>query len=63
MDEDIKISFSICLPKDLYDAITTQMKKQDRSRNKQIIYWLKLARLLEANPDIKTSLLLRDQLL
>lgn len=57
-----KVGFSISIPKDLYDSISEEMEKQDRSRNKQVIYWLKLGKLLEQNPDIKTSLLLRDQL-
>lgn len=54
--------FTISLPVDLYDEITSEMEKQNRSRNKQVIYWIRLGKLLDANPDIKTALLLKEQL-
>lgn len=57
-----KVMFSINIPKELYDELTVEMEKQNRSRNKQIIYWLKLGKLLDSNPDIKTALLLKEQL-
>lgn len=57
-----KVMFSINIPKDLYDKITDQTKKEGRSRNKQVIYWLKLGILLDSNPDIKRNLLLKEQL-
>lgn len=57
-----KRDFTITIPSDLYDEITQEMEKQNRSRNKQVIYWIRLGKLLDANPDIKTALLLKAQL-
>lgn len=62
MTVDTKYSFSIILPKDLYDEITKEMKLENRSRNKQIIHWLRLGKLLDSNKDMKTALLLKEQL-
>lgn len=61
-DKEYKISFTITVTKDLYDDISKQMEIDDRSRNKQVIYWIKLGKLLETNPDMKTALLLKEQL-
>lgn len=61
MDQEI-VSFSIYTPKEIYDELTKAMKEQNRSRSKQVLYWLKLGKLLDANPDIKTALLLKEQL-
>lgn len=57
-----KRDFTITVPSDLYDEITKEMDKQNRSRNKQVIYWIRLGKLLDSNPDIKTALLLKEQL-
>lgn len=57
-----KVMFSINIPKDLYDNIKNQSIKEGRSQNKQIIHWIRLGKLLDANPDIKTALLLKEQL-
>lgn len=57
-----KVMFSINIPRDLYDKISKQAEKEGRSHNKQIIHWIRLGRLLDANPDIKTALLLKEQL-
>jgi hypothetical protein len=54
--------FTVSVPVDLYNEITSEMEKQNRSRNKQVIYWIRLGKLLDANPDIKTALLLKEQL-
>lgn len=57
-----KIGFSINIPEDLYNDLSKAMELENRSRNKQVIYWLKLGKLLDSNPDIKTMLLLKEQL-
>lgn len=57
-----KVMFSINIPKDLYDNIKSQSIKEGRSQNKQIIYWIRLGKLLDSNPDIKTALQLKEQL-
>ena len=59
---EIKMMFSISISQELFDEIKKEAEKQGRSKNKQIIHWVKLGKLLEANPDIKMSLLLREQL-
>lgn len=59
---EVKVMFSVSISQELFDEIEKEAEKQGRSKNKQIIHWVKLGKLLEANPDIKTSLLLREQL-
>ena len=59
---DDKIGFTITIPKKLYEDITKQMKLDNRSRNKQVIHWLYLGKLLDSNKDIATALMLKDQL-
>lgn len=54
--------FTVAIPTDLYDELTEAMEDQGRSRNKQVIYWIRLGKLLDSNPDIKTALLLKQQL-
>ena len=60
--EQPKMMFSINIPMDLYEKIKEEKEKQNRSINKQVIYWLTLGKLLDSNPDIKTMLLLKEQL-
>lgn len=60
--EEPKMMFSINIPMDLYNKIKEEKEKQNRSINKQVIYWLTLGKLLDSNPDIKTMLLLKEQL-
>lgn len=59
---DIKMMLSINLSKELYDEIEQECQKQGRSKNKQIIHWIKLGKLLDSNPDIRTALQLKEQL-
>ena len=57
-----KIAFTITVPKELYEDLTKQMKLDNRSRNKQVIHWLHLGKLVDSNKDIATALLLKEQL-
>lgn len=57
-----KVGFTITIPKELYDDISKEMQKQNRSRNKQVIHWIRLGKLLDANPDMKMALQLKEQL-
>ena len=57
-----KVGFTITIPKELYEDISKEMQKQNRSRNKQVIHWIRLGKLLDANPDMKMALQLKEQL-
>lgn len=61
-ESEIKRVFSIYVPEDLYDKLTEAMKKEHRSRNQQVIHWIRLGKLLDANPDMKMALQLKEQL-
>lgn len=56
------VALSIRIPKELYDEIHKEMNKENRSCNQQIMYWLRLGKILESNPDVKMTLMLKDQL-
>ena len=56
------IQLSLYLSKNDYEDITYEAKKQNRSRVKQVLHWIKLGQLLERHPEVMTMLNLRDQL-
>lgn len=56
------VALSIRIPRDLYTEIAKAMEEQNRSCNQQVIYWIKLGKLLESNPDVKMALQLKEQL-
>lgn len=60
-DMDI-VALSIRMPKELYDEINKKKEKENRSSNQQIIYWIRLGKLLDSNPDVKMALQLKEQL-
>lgn len=60
--EDTKKMFTIYVSKELYDELTEAMKREHRSRNQQVIHWIRLGKSLDANPDMKMALQLKEQL-
>lgn len=56
------IALSIRMPKELYDEIAKEKEKENRSCNQQILYWIRLGKLLDSNPDMKLALQLKEQL-
>ena len=57
-----KIGFSVYFSKSIYDELKAAKQREGRSLNQQVIYWVKLGKLLDENPEIKTALLLKQQL-
>ena len=63
MIKDINtVALSIRIPKDLYDEINNKKEEQNRSINQQVIFWIRLGKMLDANPDMRTALQLKEQL-
>ena len=57
-----KIGFSVYFSKSIYDELKEAKQREGRSLNQQVIHWVKLGKLLDENPEIKTALLLKQQL-
>lgn len=57
-----KIGFTVTIPESLYNEITKAMEEEHRSRNQQVIHWIKLGKSVDSSPDIKMALQLREQL-
>lgn len=57
-----KISLNLSLPKSLYDEVADTAVLENRSKNKQVIHWIRLGQLLDKHPEIMPMLKLREQL-